>query len=289
MKRDIIRIDESKCNGCGLCASACAEGALAIVDGKAKIVGEILCDGLGACLGECPTGALTIEQRDADAFDEAAVAHRAKIDAAPQGGCPGSATRQFGSGAAASPAAAPHAAMHAGGGGCPGSAVRQFGRAAAGAAPAPAAGCASACGGASEEAPAGAAASALTHWPIQLHLARTDTPVFQGAEILIAADCTAFALGGFHGQLLAGKRLLIACPKLDDPAGYLDKLTALFAVACPQSVTVARMEVPCCSGLMRLALQAREAAGSDLPVREVIVGVEGEILSERSHPAAVVA
>ena len=239
--RKMIFIDEDKCDGCGQCITGCVEGALALIDGKAKLVKESYCDGLGACLGECPTGALTIEEREVAPFDEeAALAHVAAVDQAAQ---------------VAKPAAKSA---------CPGSTARQF------------------------EAPAAAPSSAsapsqLTHWPIQLHLINPAAPQFQNADVLVAADCTAFALGGFHGELLAGRSLVIACPKLDDLKGYMEKLTALFADAQPTSVTVPRMQVPCCSGLIHMVLEARKAAGSTLPVREIVVGVEGNIVSEQTH------
>ncbi len=245
--RNIIRIDEDKCNGCGNCITGCAEGALALVDGKARLVKESYCDGLGACLGECPTGALTIEQREADAFDEAAVAEAMAAHAA------------------AKAAPAPQPAHHHGhGGGCPGMQQRRFD-----AAPQPAAPCGS------------GPASQLTQWPIQLHLVSPYAPYYQGAHLLVAADCTAFALGAFHPELLAGRALAIACPKLDDDTGYVEKITALFAEARPASVTVARMEVPCCGGLVRMVLEGRARAGSELPVTEVVVGVEGGVVSQR--------
>ena len=263
--REIIRIDENLCNGCGNCVTGCHEGALEIIDGKARLVRESYCDGLGACIGTCPTGALTIEKRDANEFDEAAVAvamaavmvkKPAGMPALPVahgGGCPGSAARTFG----AAPAPA-----H--GGGCPGSMQRQM-------RPAPAA----------VEAPVGAVPSQLAQWPIQLHLIHPLAPQFQGGHLLVAADCTAFAFGAFHPEFLKGKALVIACPKLDDDQGYLEKLVDLFTDARPASVTVARMEVPCCGGLVRLVVEARDRAESPLKVDEVIIGVEGGIVGHR--------
>jgi hypothetical protein len=194
-----------------------------------------------------------IEKREAPAFDAAAV-HAAQHTHAP-GPAP------------AAPAAAPTLPC-----GCPGTAARQFRQQAAPAA----------CG-CSEETQT---PSALTHWPIQLHLIRPEAPPFQDADILVAADCTAFALGAFHSALLAGRSLVIACPKLDDDAGYREKLTAIFAAGRPRSVIVARMEVPCCAGLTRLVIEARDAARSPLAVREVIIGVEGGVRGERELPAA---
>lgn len=232
--RNIIQINEDLCDGCGKCITGCAEGALALVNGKARLVKESFCDGLGACIGECPRGALTIERRDAAEFDEAAAAEAARNHPHPARAIP-------------SPAGA-----------CPGSAQRTF-------APRP------------SPAQSGAGlASALTHWPIQLHLIMPDAPAFRNADILIAASCTAFACGQFHPELLEGRSLIIACPKLDKLDGYLDKLTALFLDAQPRSVTVARMVVPCCHGLTFLVKQAREMATSDVPVEEVVISLEGE-------------
>lgn len=251
--RNIIRIDEGKCNGCGNCITGCAEGALALVNGKARLVRESFCDGLGACIGECPTGALTIEQREADAFDEAAV-HAAAVAA--------QAPAAAGAGATAFAHAASGCPSGGNGGGCPGSMSRTFG-------PRPAT-------------PTGAApASALRHWPVQLHLVSPHAPQYQGAELLLAADCAAFACGAFHTDLLPGKALAIACPKLDELSGYVEKLTDLFALARPPRVTVARMEVPCCGGILRMALEARARANSAVPVEEVVIGVSGDILSRR--------
>jgi NAD-dependent dihydropyrimidine dehydrogenase PreA subunit len=256
--REIIRIDEDLCNGCGNCVTGCHEGALEIIDGKARLVRESFCDGLGACIGTCPTGALTIEKRDANEFDEAAVAVAMAAVASPKpaisgGGCPGSAPRTAGE---------PHAPAH--GGGCPGSMQRQL-------RPSPAA----------TDAPAGAVPSQLAQWPIQLHLIHPLAPQFQGGHLLVAADCTAFAFGAFHSDFLKGKALVIACPKLDDDQGYMEKLVDLFTDAKPASVTVARMEVPCCGGLVRLVVEARDRAQSPLKVEEVIVGVEGGIVGNR--------
>ncbi len=242
--RNIIRIDEDLCNGCGNCVTGCHEGALEIIDGKARLVRESFCDGLGACIDTCPTGALTIEKRDANEFDEAAVA-----------------VAMAGAVAEKKPAGTPALPV----GGCPGSMQRQLRTAPA-----------------ATETPAGAVPSQLTHWPIQLHLIHPLAPQFQGAHLLVAADCTAFAFGAFHPEFLKGKALVIACPKLDDDQGYLEKLIDLFTDAKPASVTVARMEVPCCGGLVRLVTEARDRAESTLKIEEVIVGVEGGIVGHRT-------
>ncbi len=255
--RNMIKIDEEKCNGCGQCVVDCAEGALAIIDGKAKLVKESYCDGLGACIGNCPTGALTIEQREAPAFEmpadaahvpTQAVAAHTTVDYG--GGCPGSRSFQFNQPTQPAPS-------H--GSGCPGSRSFQFNQQ-------------------EQAAPAATdSASALTHWPVQLHLINFQAPQYRNSDILIAADCTAFACGAFHPRLLQGKSVAIACPKLDETHGYLEKITDLFQNGNPKSVTVVRMEVPCCRGITQWVLQARNAAGSEMPVEEIILGVDGVI------------
>jgi NAD-dependent dihydropyrimidine dehydrogenase PreA subunit len=253
--RKIVRIDEELCNGCGQCVPACAEGAIQIVDGKARLVAENLCDGLGACLGDCPEGAIIIEEREADAFDEAAVqAHFAP---------PQPAERRE---AEARPLAPlPHGP---GAGGCPGSRVMQF--------TAPA--------GVEATAPQGTAMgqpSALRQWPVQLHLVPSGAPYFQGAEVLLAADCTAFAVGDFHARFLQGKALAVACPKLDQGQEiYLRKLVALIDEACIDTLTVLVIEVPCCSGLVALAREAASRATRKVPVKRIVVGVRGDLLAE---------
>jgi Pyruvate/2-oxoacid:ferredoxin oxidoreductase delta subunit len=266
--RNIVRIDQAKCNGCGLCVTACAEGAIQIVDGKAKLVKDQYCDGLGACLGECPEDAITIEQREADAFDEVAVqkhlagqgtgraAHAPAVrstHAAPAphkhatGGCPGAAAMALG-------------------GGCPGSAAKSFGGPAA---PAAASG---------PQTP-----SQLRNWPLQLKLVSPMAPYLNGANLCIAADCTAFAYPDFHRDMLAGKVLLIACPKLDDVASYAEKLAAIFTHNDVRSVEVIYMEVPCCFGLVHLVRQAIAAGGKPVPLALTKVGLEGGVV-ERTGP-----
>ncbi len=255
--RKIVEIDEELCNGCGLCVPSCAEGAIQIVDGKARLVKDLYCDGLGACLGDCPLGAITIVEREADAYDETAVeAHLARMGRAPQ--------HAHAPAAPAAPAPMPHA--H-GGGGCPGSAMRQFAaKPAASETP--------------SSRPAADTPSALRQWPVQLHLVSPLAPYFQGADLLLAADCTAFAHGGFHARFLEGKALAIACPKLDNPQGYVDKLAAMITEAGIKSITIMMMQVPCCRGLEHFVEQAMQIAGTRIPVRRVIVGVEGDILLE---------
>jgi len=260
MIRKIVKIDEDKCNGCGLCVPSCAEGAIQIIDGKAKLLADQLCDGLGACLGDCPQDAITIIEREADEFDEVAVDQHLRETGRPAV-APGHA-----------PAAAPVAARH--GGGCPSAQLRSF-------AP-PAGGCPSARlvsidRPAPAAAPAaGPAPSQLAQWPIQLHLVPPTAPFLREADVLLAADCAPFAYAGFHEELLRGKALLIACPKLDDTSPYLDKLTAMIQQSQIKSLTVVHMEVPCCSGLVHLARQAVARSGREIPLETIRIGIRGE-------------
>jgi Pyruvate/2-oxoacid:ferredoxin oxidoreductase delta subunit len=252
VKRKIIKIDEAKCNGCGLCVPACHEGALAIVDGKARLVKDSYCDGLGDCLGECPQDAITIEERDVDPYDEAAVqkhlADRAKAEAKPAppagGGCPG--LRAF---------------SLATGGGCPGSKATSI--------EAPQA-------EATDSAPA---QSALSQWPIQLHLVSPNAPYWEDADLLVAADCVLAAYPDLHSKMLKGRKLIIACPKLDDTRNYVDKLAAILATNSIQSLTVARMEVPCCGGISQIVGAALAQAGRDIPTETIVIGIQGDVLS----------
>lgn len=287
-KRQIIEIDEETCTGCGDCATGCPEGALRIIEGKARMVGENLCDGLGACIGTCPVGAITIVEREAEPYDEAKVmegiaklghkviaAHLEHLlhhgqdlyvrQALAWMEGQGIETKGFSFGKQGKQGQTPHFDA------CPGSAPRRFTPLAP---------------GKTQETVSvpvqaglqagGTTPSALASWPIQLHLINPKATQFADADVLIAADCTAFALGSFHAELLAGKSLVIACPKLDQGREvYVDKLTALFANA--RSVTVAIMEVPCCSGLLKLALEAREAGPRKPALDTVVVGIQGEV------------
>ena len=243
--RKIIRIDEELCDGCGLCVPSCAEGAIQIVDGKAKLVSEVYCDGLGACLGDCPNDALTIEERKAEAFDEEAVekflAGQKKSEPEP------------------APAQKPH-----GFSGCPGSALRSF-------APRPS-------NSPEPEAQAGSLLpSQLSHWPVQLKLVGPNAPFLKNADLLICADCVPFTVPDFHSRYLQGKTVLVGCPKLDDLEYYRDKLKAIFSEARPASVTVLRMEVPCCGGIVHASLDARDTALPELPVEVHTIGIRGSI------------
>ena len=248
-KRKIIEIDREKCNGCGLCAKACAEGALVLDEQrKAVLVKEIFCDGMGACLDVCPVDALKIVERDSAEYDaKAAFQHVMKT----QG--PEAAKKVHG---------APELHLHAPSfGGCPGSMAREISR------------------GASEkkENLSGSVASELSQWPIQLRLISPAAPYFKECDLLIAADCTAFTIGSFHQDLLKGKRLVIACPKLDETDGYAEKIAELLKNNTVYSLTVAIMEVPCCSGLFQIVQQAVELSGTHLPVKKIVIGLDGAI------------
>jgi Pyruvate/2-oxoacid:ferredoxin oxidoreductase delta subunit len=195
-KRKIVQIDESKCDGCGMCVPSCAEGAIQIVDSKARLVSDVYCDGLGACLGECPQGAIAIVERDAEPFDKP---------------------------------------------------------------------------------------SALGHWPIQLHLVPPQAPFLRDADLLLVADCVPFALADFHGRFLRGRPVLVGCPKLDDAEAYVAKLAAILKLASIRSLTVVHMEVPCCTGLVRIARAALAASGVEVPLEDVTISIRGKVLE--SSPA----
>ncbi len=248
--RDVVEINEDLCDGCGDCVTACAEGAIAIIDGKARLVSDVYCDGLGACLGHCPQGAITVTRREAADFDEAAVAERIET----LGGAP-----------AASPPRPRMAFPVMGqiqGGGCPGSraTMREVPSVVS-------------------EGPSVAEASQLRHWPVQLHLVPPTAPFFHDAHVLLAADCVAFAVADFHRHHLAGRSLAIACPKLDSNQEiYLEKLVAMIDQAQIRSLRVMVMEVPCCGGLVRLAEEAARRARRKIPVDFLVVGTGGQIL-----------
>jgi Pyruvate/2-oxoacid:ferredoxin oxidoreductase delta subunit len=247
--RELIEIDEELCDGCGECVTACAEGAIALVDGKAKLISDVYCDGLGACIGDCPQGAITIVQREAEDFDEEAVQRHLAGQAAVDGQNTHELPMAGGPGPAAS---------------CPGSRTQSW---AAASDPAPSTG----------ETP-----SQLRQWPIQLHLVPPTAPFFQDADVLLAADCVAFSIGGFHGRYLNGHGLAIACPKLDSRQEiYVQKLASMIDDAGIRSIDVMVMEVPCCSGLIQLVRQARTLASRQVPVRCRVVGVQGDILAEQ--------
>lgn len=256
MKRKIIKIDEEKCTGCGLCVPGCAEEAIKIIGGKAKLVGDVFCDGLGACLGECPEGALSIEEREADPFDEKmvheAMTRRRQEEARSQGAKSGLQTFNVLSAAA--------------GGGCPGSAHTVFDRQGQ-----TAAGTVSTVAQPSE----------LTHWPVQLHLINPVAESFRGRDVVLAADCVAFSLGDFHNRFLKGKSLAIACPKLDSgQEEYIEKIRRMIDEARINTLTVIMMQVPCCRGLMQIAQAALQKASRKVPLKAIIIGIKGEVLTE---------
>ena len=254
MIRKIIHIDEEKCNGCGLCAEACHEGAIDMVDGKAKLVRENFCDGFGDCLPNCPTGAITFEEREAPAYDEEAVkeAQTKKMEEKQM-------TEQ---GKTMMNEMAQHAAGH----GCPGSRFMQLGGGADTAEEAmPAAG------------PAMKPVSRLMQWPCQIKLLPTQAPFYDGAKLLIAADCTAYAYANMHEDFMKGKVTLIGCPKLDD-IDYSEKLTAIIRDNDIKGVTIVRMEVPCCGGLQRAAETALKNSGKFIPWQVVTISRDGRIL-----------
>ncbi len=280
-KRKIIEINRDLCDGCGLCTTACAEGALQL-DGenKAVLVRELYCDGMGACLDVCPTGALKIVEREGEAYDpQAAYSHVLKtrgreaaqsVHGIAAGGRHGHGHDHghpgghgHGRHAGDRPEKADAAPRRAVACGCPGSAAREIKREPAAVAVA-------------GEGPA--ARSELTQWPVQLHLVSPFAPYLKNADLLVAADCTAFALGSFHRDLLKGRKVVIACPKLDDTEGYIEKLADIIANNELRSLTVAVMTVPCCGGLWRMIEEAVERAGSDLRPLKVVVGIDGQIV-----------
>jgi len=233
--RKIVKIDEDKCTGCGDCIISCAEGALEIIDGKAKLISEKYCDGLGNCL-DCPQGAISIEEREAEDFDEEAVEQHLNVkDEEEKLPC-----------------------------GCPSSTVTQFEKTAK-SAPVP-------------EVTSEARESRLGHWPVQLTLVPPTAPFLKDADVVLAADCTPFAYGGFHEDFLGDNALLVACPKLDDFQAHQEKLTEVLKQSGLKSLTVVRMEVPCCAGLVAMAKQAILASGNVVPFREIVIGVKGDRL-----------
>jgi NAD-dependent dihydropyrimidine dehydrogenase PreA subunit len=250
--REVIEIDEGLCDGCGECATACAEGAIAIIDGKARLISDVYCDGLGACLGHCPQGAITVIQREAANFDQDAVEHHLKK------------LRMEGPASPGTPLAVVGGQSTAGGGGCPGSRVRMHRPA-----------------GAPEPVSDAGQPSQLRHWPVQLQLVPPTAPFFRNQNVLLVADCVAFAVGDFHQRFLAGSSLAIACPKLDsNQAIYLQKLITMIDEGGIAKLTVVVMEVPCCGGLVRLAEDALRSAGRRIPTEAVVVGTQGHTLGQ---------
>ncbi|MBC8080721.1 MAG: 4Fe-4S binding protein [Gorillibacterium sp.] len=279
MKRNIITIHEELCNGCGICVEACHEGAIELVNGVAKLVSDSYCDGLGDCLPECPTGAIEMIQREAAEYDDEAVQQRmaARKLAAAAGGT-GATQPQKPAGAQHASGGHDHGMGH--GGGCPGSMARRIERDAAAvpagvSAPAPAYSAAN-----SNHNPATAVSerpSELAQWPIQLHLVNSANPYFDDCNLLIAADCTAFAYADFHKDFIRNHITVIGCPKLDDNAYYAEKLAEILSLHSVRSITVVRMVVPCCGGIVQAVKQAMLAAQTIVPYREVTIGIDGKL------------
>jgi len=253
MKRRIIHIDREKCNGCGACAAACHEGAIGMVDGKAQLLRDDYCDGLGDCLPTCPTNAITFVEREAAEYDEKAVEEHKKSKGQPaQGGCPGSRAQRI----VHTPPA----------GGCPGSRAHAINHAAAPSANAAAA-------------PAATGVSQLNQWPVQIKLVPVQAPYFSNANLLIAADCTAYAYARFHDDFIRNRITLIGCPKLDE-GDYSEKLTDIIRLNDIKSVTIVRMEVPCCGGLENAAKIALQKSGKFIPWQVVTISTDGRILDK---------
>jgi NAD-dependent dihydropyrimidine dehydrogenase PreA subunit len=302
MKRDILKIDEELCNGCGLCVPNCHEGALQVIDGKVRLVSELMCDGLGACIGHCPEGAITIETREAEPYNEVSVMEQmvnkgkntitAHLKHLKEHGETGflhegvrylkehrdeldfnldevlQAVHNSGKAIVSAPAGPVHKhdqEHNHGGGGCPGSRSMVL-----------------------EKPVSGVAAvtseslqSELRQWPVQMHLVNPNAVYFQGADLLLAADCVAFSMGGFHSKHLKGKALAIACPKLDHGSDiYIQKLVAMIDSAKVNTITVMMMEVPCCGGLLQMVKSALSQASRKVPVKMIIVGIAGEVIKE---------
>lgn len=238
--RLIVRIDEEKCNGCGQCVLACAEEALQIVDGKARLISDVYCDGLGACLGECPQGALKIVEREAEAFEEAAIERHL----GPQGkkeplpcGCPGPAMRPL----------KPHETL--------------------------------------AYEPGTTPPSSLSHWPVQLMLVPPGAPFLHEGDILVCADCVPFAVPDFHARHLAGRAVLVGCPKLDDLANYREKLAAILKQANPRSITILRMEVPCCGAMAQAVTEARNETVPECPLEIQAIGIQDDRATRQAVPS----
>jgi len=238
--RKIVKIDEEKCNGCGICIPNCAEGALQIIDGKARLVSEVFCDGLGACLGDCPQDAITIEEREADEFDEIAVEEHLKQ---------------------LTPSISEKRQPETGG--CPGSALRNFNQ-----------------DEVCDDEPLADEQSQLSHWPVQLMLVPPHAPFLKGADLIICADCVPFAVADFHKRYLKNRAVLVGCPKFDDLNYYRQKLTELFKEAQPSSITVLRMEVPCCGGIASVAIEAHDKSVPGCPLEIHTVGIQNGITKE---------
>jgi NAD-dependent dihydropyrimidine dehydrogenase PreA subunit len=274
MKRMIIHIDEKKCTGCGACVPNCPEGALKIVNGKAKLASEILCDGLGACVGKCPFGAMRVEEREAAEYDERKVMqnivkqdevviqeHLTHLKEHGQAGYFQEAVAFLKEKKKDVPL--PSAPAHGHAGGCPGTRMVEFKKAA----------------GYSSAEPSGALHSMLEQWPVQLHLLNPRAPYFKNADLLVAADCVPFAYADFHRKFLKGKKLIILCPKLDNAhQEYVEKLTEIIKANVIKSITMVHMEVPCCSGVNSLVEEAVQKSGKNVILKDYTVSLQGELI-----------
>ncbi|MDR2481205.1 MAG: 4Fe-4S ferredoxin [Spirochaetaceae bacterium] len=310
MKRTIITIDETLCNGCGACIEGCHEGALQLIDGKARVINEAFCDGLGACIGECPLGAIEVKEKDAEPYDERAVMERlaskgektikahlrhlkdhnetayyeqglqylqergisidiSDDECACVGADGGECGADGGCGCNGGAAGGLNGAC-----GCPGGREMTFNRADGGKN--------GAAGGADGDGvPPAPPNSGLEHWPIQLHLASSQAAYFKGADVILAADCSAYAFAGFHNRFLKGNALAIACPKLDSEIkSYVEKITALIDFSAINTLTVIIMEVPCCNGLLHIAQQAMANARRKIPLKKITLGLQGAVLAD---------
>lgn len=298
MKRDILKIDEELCNGCGQCVPNCHEGALQVIDGKVRLVSELMCDGLGACIGHCPEGAITIEKREAEPYSETRVMEQMKdkgkntiiahLKHLKDHGETGflqegvsylkssrnelnfnleeviSEVHNHGKVIMPVPQKV-HIHPHEHGGGCPGSRERTIERNE----------------NVNDSHPLTEQPSALRQWPVQMHLVNPGASYFKNSDLLLAADCVAFSMGGFHNKYLSGKSLAIACPKLDQGMEiYVEKLIALIENAKINTITVMMMEVPCCGGLLQMVRSALSRSSRKVPVKKTIVGISGEVLQE---------
>jgi NAD-dependent dihydropyrimidine dehydrogenase PreA subunit len=302
MKRDILKIDEDLCNGCGMCVPNCHEGALQVIDGKVRLVSELMCDGLGACIGHCPEGAITIEKREAEPYNETRVIermknngkntiiahlkhlkdhgemgfvregvaylkdHRAELEFDPDEVM--SEVHNHGKVQVASAPSMETTSAHIHrheGGGCPGSRTIVIEKP----------------GKINDDPSVADQPSELRQWPVQMHLVNPNAPYFRGADLLLAADCVAYSMGGFHKTHLKGKSLAIACPKLDHGTdSYVEKLTAMIEISRINTITVMMMEVPCCGGLLQMVKTALTNSSRKVPVRKIIVGISGEIIQD---------
>lgn len=242
VNRKIIEIDEELCDGCGQCIIACAEGALEIIDGKAKVISDNLCDGLGACLGECPQGALEVIEREADEFDEEEV--EARLAEQKAANTPKPAVVQCG---------------------CPSAGLQVFDKPGQDQTVA-------------ETTSVGVEKSALTHWPVQINLIPPTAPFLKGADLLVMADCVPVAFPTFHRDFLKGKSIAMGCPKLDDAQEYIEKFAEIFNVADINSITTVVMEVPCCAGLPIIVERGMQKSGKNVPMEQVVISTKGRIL-----------